>query len=95
MNELTKYVEDRQDYYSFGLYKAETQHWPRRANVKPPAGLVVRDFELDGYNVVQKYTENAKILLNSITILSGIANSIDNSYINGSIYREIHQPTKI
>lgn len=44
MNELTKYVEDRQDYYSFGLYKAETQHWPRMANVKPPAGLVVRDF---------------------------------------------------
>ena len=24
--------------------KAETQHWPRRANVKPPAGLVVRDY---------------------------------------------------
>ena len=25
--------------------KAETQHWPRRANVKPPAGLVVRDLD--------------------------------------------------
>ena len=30
--------------------KAETQHWPRRANVKPPAGLVVRDLDRpDGY----------------------------------------------
>ena len=44
---------------------------------------------------MQKYTENAKILLNSITILSGIANSIDNMYINGSIYHEIHQLTRI
>ena len=52
-------------------------------------------FRLEDPNIMQKYTENAKILLNSITILSGIANSIDNMYINGSIYHEIHQLTRI
>ena len=50
---------------------------------------------LEASNIMQKYTENAKILLKSITILSGIANSIDNMHINGSIYHEIHQLTRI